>query len=171
MVCPVGLGDAVVRDGATWRIPIGTRGEDVNPPGAVPLGTFGNETLVWSGNETTVCRVLTRKLWTVLTCMKLRPYFENCPYAPISSEHSLRTYLHIGRDWVGARSAGIMDAVDKAVPGGELRLTTTIFGWCVPSESLTPEGKSSEREAPDREREFLVTFGGAKGGGWVSRET
>jgi hypothetical protein len=72
------------------------------------------------------------------------------------------TYHHMGRDWVGARAAGIMDAVDKAVPGGELRLTTTIFGWCVPSESLTPEGKSSEREAPDREREFLCNIRGAR---------
>jgi len=29
----------------TWPIPIGTRGEDVNPPGAFPLwlGTFGDE--------------------------------------------------------------------------------------------------------------------------------
>jgi hypothetical protein len=44
--CPGGLGDGVVRRGQmTWPIPIGTRGEDVNPPGAFPLwlGTFGDE--------------------------------------------------------------------------------------------------------------------------------
>lgn len=44
--CPGGLGDGVVRRGQmTWPIPIGTRGEDVNPPGAFPLwlGSFGDE--------------------------------------------------------------------------------------------------------------------------------
>lgn len=79
------------------------------------------------------------------------------------------TYHHIGRDWVGARQTGTIgwDAVDKAVPGGELRLTTTVFGWCVPSESLTPEGKSSETKPHLIVRGSLVTFGGGEGR-WLS---
>lgn len=72
-------------------------------------------------NETTACRVLTRKLWTVLTCMKLRSTHtdkNSCvTYCTHLKEYSLMTYHHIASGLGGCSAGrGMCDAVDKVVP-------------------------------------------------------